>query len=488
MRLLTAATSLTVVCVVGFGWMVKLHVASGLKVSNALSVLGADAPKSGNGDANILLIGLDSRKAMDGSDLPAQFVTDELHAGDSDVGGYNTNTLILLHIPGDGSRAVAAAIPRDDYIAVPGYGMRKIKEAYGLAKFDEQNRLMNLGVTDSATLEQKSRDAGRRSTLTTVQNLLQIPIDHFAEVNLIGFYHIAQAIGPLSVCLNGPVHDDYSGADFPAGTQALSPSQALSFVRQRHGLDNGDLDRTRRQQAFIAAVITNLKSTGVIGNIAKMQSLLDVIKMDIVIDSALDPVRFASQATSLTSGNLDFYTLPIEGYATVDGQDVNKVDPTRLRGETATLFKTGTPATSTPIPSPSGRETIDVVNGTSRAGLGAATAEALTAQGMKTGSVTTGHPTDSTTVTYGADSQAVAQFVADQYSVTAAASNALSSDRVVLTLGAESPTTPPSIGTNAPPSPASAGGGVTSPAEATVLSTDRHETAVKADHGTPCVD
>lgn len=460
---------------------------SGLYVSDALGVL-TDTPRSTHGDANILLIGLDSRKAMDGSDLPAQFVTDELHAGDSDVGGYNTNTLILLHVPGDGSRATAAAIPRDDYVAVPGYGMRKIKEAYGLAKFDEETRLQNSGVTDPATLEQKSRDAGRKSTLTTVQNLLKVPIDHFAEVNLIGFYDIAQAVGPITVCLNGPVHDSYSGADFPAGTQSLNPTQALSFVRQRHGLDNGDLDRTHRQQAFLAAVLANLKSTGVIGNVGKMGALLDIVKKDIVIDSGLDPVAFAGQADNLTSGSLDFYTLPIEGYATVEGQDVNKVKPTRLRTEIAALFKTGVAAGSTTAAAPpSGREVVDVVNGTARAGLAGAAASALKEQGLHIGATRTGHAVDTTAVSYGPGAEWIARSVADAYGVTAVADDTLPADRVTLTLGADHPDTPPTVEITTPAT-ASSTESIPASTDSTALTSGPQGGPVKADRGVPCVD
>ena len=58
--------------------------------------LGLDAPNPEDG-TNILLIGLDSRKDRDGNDLP-DAVLEKLHAGDSSVGGCNTNTLILLHI------------------------------------------------------------------------------------------------------------------------------------------------------------------------------------------------------------------------------------------------------------------------------------------------------------------------------------------------------------------------------------------------------
>lgn len=338
LRIATATIAVGVLVVTGVGWAAHQELTSGFIRSGALDVLTGRARTSERGDTNILLIGLDSRKDMQGNDLPADFVTDELHAGDSDAGGYNTNTLILLHVPGDGSRATAAAIPRDDYVDVPGYGEHKIKEAYGMAKADADDRLEAQGVTDPAEREQRARDAGRRSTLATVRNLLRVPIDHFAEVNLVGFYDIAEALGPLEVCLNNPVDDPYSGAQFPAGRQTLDPSQALSFVRQRHGLAGGDLDRTRRQQAFLTAVIRNLGSTGVFGSVSKMRDLFDTVSQDVVVDDELDPVAFAMRARNLTRGELDFYTLPIEGYRTVDGEAVNIVDPDRLRAEVSRVF------------------------------------------------------------------------------------------------------------------------------------------------------
>ncbi|MFM1723020.1 LCP family protein [Rhodococcus sp. PAM 2766] len=361
LRIATATVAAAVLVVTGLGWAAHHELTTGILRSGALDVLTGGDRNSPHGDSNILLIGLDSRKDMHGNDLPAEFVTDELHAGDSDAGGYNTNTLILLHVPGDGSRATAAAIPRDDYVDIPGYGKHKIKEAYGMAKADADAELEEQDVTDPTEREQRSRDAGRRSTIETVQKLLRVPIDHFAEVNLVGFYDIAKALGPLEVCLNAPVDDPYSGANFPAGRQMLDPAQALPFVRQRHGLDNGDLDRTRRQQAFLTGVLRNLDSGGVFGSVSKMRALFDTVESDVVVDDDLDPVGFASQARNLTRGELDFYTLPIEGYATVDGQAVNIVDPNRMRAEVSRLFAgegplpttTATTTTTTPPPTSS---------------------------------------------------------------------------------------------------------------------------------------
>lgn len=61
------------------------------------------------------------------------------------------------------------------------------------------------GVTDQRTLETAGREAGRRETVQTVQEFLGISIDHFAEVNLAGFYDMASALGGVQVCLNHPV-------------------------------------------------------------------------------------------------------------------------------------------------------------------------------------------------------------------------------------------------------------------------------------------
>lgn len=362
-RVLVAAAAVASIAVSGTGFVVYREATTGLTTSDALDGIANNDPNGNGRDTNILLIGLDSRKDMDGNDLPAEFVTDALHAGDSDVGGYNTNTLLLVHLPADGGRATALSIPRDDYVDVPGYGKRKIKEAYGLAKADADTQLLDEGVSDPAERERRAREAGRRSTLTAVRELLDVPIDHFAEVNLLGFYDVAEAVGPIQVCLNNPVHDDYSGANFPAGAQELSASQALSFVRQRHGLDNGDLDRTKRQQAFVAGVMAKLSSSGVLANIGELRALIAGTKNDIVIDASLDPVTLAEQAGAVMKGDIDFYTLPITGYETIDGQDVNLVDVGAIRAEAARLIGNAQPtasstsassstASTTPSPAP----------------------------------------------------------------------------------------------------------------------------------------
>lgn len=329
-RTLFGAASALVLVAAALGWYLHSSVLGRLATSHALAGLGGSGHP--DGDVNVLLMGLDSRRDNQGNDLsPA--ILQQLHAGSSsDVGGYNTNTLILLHVPADGSRAVALSIPRDDYVNLPeGLGEHKIKEAYGRAKASAENAGRSTGTADRAALEQLGREAGRHAAIDAVQQLLGVTVDHFAEINLAGFYDLANALGGVQVCLREPVRDWYSGADFPAGVQTLNGAQALAFVRQRHGLANGDLDRTHRQQAFLASAVHKLRQSGVFDDLDKVGALLDVARKDVVVDSDFDLLSFMQQAGAVTSGNVTFYTLPIQGFATEGGESVNVIDPVQVR-------------------------------------------------------------------------------------------------------------------------------------------------------------
>lgn len=332
-RNIAVALSISIVATSGALNFFSKAASSAIPRSKALQ----GAPQSKNGDTNILLIGLDSRRDNEGNPIPRE-IAKLLRTGPATVGGYNTNTLILIHVPANGKKAVAVSIPRDNYVNVPGYGMKKIKEAYSYAKYAEDSKLYKEGVKQPLR-ERLSRDAGRVATIATVSQFLDVPIDHFAEVNMIGFYDLANALGGIQVCLNKAVSDTkYSGAVFPAGLQTISGADALRFVRQRHGLPNGDLDRTHRQQAFIAGVITKFRTQGIFGDIGKISALLDVAKKDVVIDSGFDVIGFLPQAKALTSGNIKFHTLPIEGYVMRNSQSVNLVDEVKIRKLVQELF------------------------------------------------------------------------------------------------------------------------------------------------------
>jgi LCP family protein required for cell wall assembly len=381
----------------GSGWWMAHGMLGGITVSQALS---SEDPKSSGDAMNILLIGLDSRKDQNGNDLPWA-VLKHLHAGDSDDGGYNTNTLILAHVSAD-DRVTAFSIPRDDWVpfnGVPGYNHIKIKEAYGLTKQYVEQKLIDKGVSDQKKLETQGREAGRTATLKAVRNLTGVPIDYFAEVNLAGFYDLTQSLGGVDVCLKHAVYDSYSGADFPAGRQTLDAEQALAFVRQRHGLENGDLDRTHRQQAFLSSVMRQLQDSGTFTNIGRFKSLMAVARKDVVLSSGWDEDQFRRMG-ALAGGGIQYRTLPVVRYDNINGQDVNIIDPAAIKAEVAAAFGTSSTATTTTtseVPSPS--TVVDVINASNTSGLASQVARTLKKDGYTTGSIrdrVRGEPTGTT--------------------------------------------------------------------------------------------
>ena len=413
-----ALLSVLTIALTGTGWYLAHGAIGGITVSQAL---GTADPRSTDNTVNILLIGLDSRKDQDGNDLPWS-VLKHLHAGDSDNGGYNTNTLILAHVTAD-NRVIAFSIPRDDWVpftGVPGYDHIKIKEAYGLTKQYAEQKLIDQGVSNQKQLETRGREAGRAATLRAVRNLTGVPIDYFAEINLAGFYDLAQSLDGVQVCLKEAVYDEYSGANFPAGRQTLNAEEALAFVRQRHGLDNGDLDRTHRQQAFLVSVMRQLQDSGTFTDLAKLQKLMAVARKNIVLSAGWDERQF-QRIGDLAGGKVEYRTLPVVRYDNIDGQDVNIINPAAIKAEVAAAFGTSQPTTTltAPIRPSDPSMVVDVINASSTTGLGSQVARTLKGYGYTIGQVrsrVSGEPT-ATSVDYGRGGAADARIVAGMLGV-----------------------------------------------------------------------
>ena len=135
--------------------------------------------------------------------------------------------------------------------------------------------------------------------MDTVSNLSGIKIEHYAEVGLLGFVLLTDAVGGVDVCLNEAVDDEFSGAKFKAGRQTLNGPDALSFVRQRHGLPRGDLDRVVRQQVFMASIVNKVLSSGTLSSPTKLAELSSAVRRSVNLDGNLDPAQFAVQMQNL---------------------------------------------------------------------------------------------------------------------------------------------------------------------------------------------
>lgn len=410
------------ISVVGYAVWQVVRLGTGIQRSDILQNLpvvgGQSAADAGSGEEiNLLLMGLDSRLDMNGKALSPQLY-DKLHAGDQTSGGMNANVLMYVHIPADGSKALAFSIPRDDYVDFPGCPdgecKGKIKEAYGLTFDQESRRLAAKGVTGQE-LHRQSRDLARKAQIQTVEKFLNVKINHFVEVTMVAFFEIAEVVQPITVCVKARTVDDYSGADFQAGRQEINSEQAVAFVRQRRDTQNPslmftDLDRSRRQQAFIVSLLTQLKSSSTLTNPIKLSGIVDVAKRNTAIDSGLDPLTLAKTANAMQGGKLRFYTLPVEEFGTTPGgAAVNIVDKAKVQAMVRDLINPPKAAPSSAAPSPSasptiagGGVTIDAVNSSGRSGMARSLIDALVTKGFTAGVAGNGPPQAGSEVAYAA--------------------------------------------------------------------------------------
>ncbi|MGH3450242.1 MAG: LCP family protein [Haloechinothrix sp.] len=325
----TAALLLT-----GYAYMTLDNLRTDINTTDALE--HSDGAPKDDGAVDILLVGTDARTDTRGNPLSTDMLK-ELRT--EHKAGVNTDTLIILRMPRDGGHPTAVSIPRDTWVGLPSGGTGKINSAFNTAKQAELAKLRADGATDRAERERESDQAGRTALVHTISDFTDIRIDHYAEVSLLGFYLLTEALGGVDVCLNHATVDKDSGADFEPGRQVVKGGEALSFVRQRKNLPRGDLDRIVRQQVFLGSALHKVLSAGTLTSPAKLEELTDAVHRSVVLDPDLDILEFAEKAKTLASGDVEFVTIPvvtISGHSK-DGQSVVEVDTEAVRAFIADL-------------------------------------------------------------------------------------------------------------------------------------------------------
>lgn len=284
-------------------------------------------------DQNILVVGNDDRSDMTDKEVR------ELGTG-RDGGSVNTDTMMIVHAPADGSTATLISFPRDSYVDIPGYGMNRLNAAY------------TLGYQNSSGGTDAKRAAGANLLIKTISKLTGLTIDHFVQIGLLGFYRISNAIGGVPINLCNAVDDPlYSHLVMSAGKHRIRGVQALEFVRQRHGLTNGDLDRVKRQRYFITAAFRQITSAGVLFNPGKLDALVSAIDESIYVDSGFRPLKFAAQVAALNPNNIVGQTIPKVRFDKVNGSDVNIVNPAAVKDFVTKVIDgtDGRPKRATPV-------------------------------------------------------------------------------------------------------------------------------------------
>ncbi|HZC72622.1 MAG TPA: LCP family protein [Jatrophihabitans sp.] len=336
-RFLAAGLSASLLIGFGYGWYEYRALDSGLHrlhLSNLGKEQNSNAPQDQQpvGEAqNILLVGLDSRDGLS----PAE--QKMLSVGDAST--LSTDTIMVIHVPADGSRATMFSIPRDSFVAIPGgYVKNKINAAYA-----DGYTYAPGGSTDD-----ERRASGANTLVGTVSKLTGLRIDHYVQVGFGGFYTIAKALGGISVNLCAATNDTHVhnraegfgwvGSNFKmsAGHHHLSPVQSLEFVRQRHNLVGGDIAREKRQRYFLTAAFNEIVSANVLLSPSKLNSLIKAVDGAFYVDdNGFSLLELAHQMQDLSANKITGGTIPTEGTGTgyVKGvaESVVKVNPAKVQ-------------------------------------------------------------------------------------------------------------------------------------------------------------
>ncbi len=238
------------------------------------------APEVAQGDGaplNVLVLGSDSR----------------ISAGDPEdweVGAQRTDAIMVVHVAADRRDVTVVGIPRDSWVPIPGHGEAKINAAYSWG--------------------------GPALMIRTIEQLLDVRIDHFAVADFESFKDLTDALGGVQVSVP---EDTYSKGTLvvKAGEQRLDGEQALAYTRQRYGLPGGDLDRMRRQQAWMRSIVQEAATTGTLTNPVRLANLVEIITGAVAVDDSLDRDALLSLATSLRhlrGDDVELLTVPLAGF------------------------------------------------------------------------------------------------------------------------------------------------------------------------------
>ncbi|MFB7662349.1 LCP family protein [Kitasatospora sp. NPDC056138] len=299
--LLWALVALLVVLGSGVGalyWTANHYASSVQRIPNAFPTLPESAqpqavPHSG---MTFLLVGLDAR-----SDVPT--TGSEAKGPAWKEGAARSDTMMLMHIAADRRSVSVVSIARDTWVDIPGHGQAKINAAYSWG--------------------------GPALMVQTVQNLTDIRIDHVAVIDWDGFRSLTDAVGGVDITIPKTIEAVGGARHWDAGTQHMDGDTALQYVRERHGLPNGDLDRTKRQQNFLRALMKQTMNSGTLSSPTRLGGLLqsvgDVVSVDDKLSNS-DLYDLAWSMRSLRVGDVSFMNAPFGGFATIDGQSAVKLD------------------------------------------------------------------------------------------------------------------------------------------------------------------
>jgi LCP family protein required for cell wall assembly len=262
---------------------------------NKIALPGLEDDKPGQ-PMNVLLIGTDSRANIPEEDR-AKFC-EQADCSDQ-AGPARTDTMMILHVDPKQKKAAILSIPRDLSVTIADTG-----------RTDRINTAFTTG--------------GRERLIKTIQDGLGVQVNHYAEVDFVGFRAIVDAVGGVEIPFPSPARDLFSNLNVPeAGCVELDGQQALAYARSRHyqQLDGGvwsaedpraDIGRIERQKVFIQRMMHKAVSQG-LRNPFKLNKLVGIGIEHVTVDDELstkDIRKLSERFRSLDPEKVDLLTLP----------------------------------------------------------------------------------------------------------------------------------------------------------------------------------
>jgi len=250
-------------------------------------------PDKKSSAVNYLLVGSDTREGLTKAELKALRVGSVATAA-----GKRSDTMLLVHISKARDKAVIISIPRDSFALIP-----KHTNASGKiipAVHSKINSSFNWG--------------GAPLLIQTLEEMTQLKIDHYIEMNFVGFARIVDSLGGIEVCTKKDIDDPKSHLVLKAGVHTLNGIEALKYVRTREFDGMGDIGRMQRQQAFMSSILKKATSAGVLLNPITMTSFINSSLSAVTTDEGLknsDLITLAKQMKSLATSNVRTLTVPI---------------------------------------------------------------------------------------------------------------------------------------------------------------------------------
>ncbi|WP_329410615.1 LCP family protein [Streptomyces sp. NBC_00704] len=251
-----------------------------------------DRPEGGDG-TNYLIVGSDSRDGMSAEEKK------KLHTGSAE--GKRTDSMMILHVGSGGDTLVS--LPRDSDVELPSFvGSESGKTYKGTGRHIKLNAAY---ATDGPEL-----------LVRTIEFNTGLRIDHYVEIGFAGFASIVDAVGGVEITIDKAFKDKYSGADFQAGKQKLNGEEALAFVRTRHAFAASDLQRTKNQQKFLAALAHEVATPGTVLNPFKLYPTMSAGLDSLIVDKDMGLYDLGSMFFAMkgvNGGDGTSLNMPISG-------------------------------------------------------------------------------------------------------------------------------------------------------------------------------